>query len=89
MASRLETTVGALKRERDRGQEHLADVSHELRTPLAALRAFVDLLDEDGTTDPATRKRLLSEAGRQLERTDALTANDLELSPFDAGIARP
>jgi len=89
MASRLETTVGALKRERDRGQEHLADVSHELRTPLAALRAFVDLLDEDGTTDPATRKRLLSEAGRQLERMDALTANILELSRFDAGIARP
>jgi signal transduction histidine kinase len=89
MASRLETTVGALKRERDRGQEHLADVSHELRTPLAALRAFVDLLDEDGTTDLATRKRLLSEAGRQLERMDALTANILELSRFDAGIARP
>lgn len=89
MASRLETTVGALKRERDRGQEHLADVSHELRTPLAALRAFVDLLDEGGTADPATRKRLLSEAGRQLERMDALTANILELSRFDAGIARP
>lgn len=89
MASRLETTVGALKRERDRGQEHLADVSHELRTPLAALRAFVDLLDEGGTTDPATRKRLLGEAGRQLERMDALTANILELSRFDAGIARP
>ncbi|MFM8689676.1 MAG: sensor histidine kinase [Candidatus Limnocylindrus sp.] len=89
MASRLEATVGALKRERDRGQEHLADVSHELRTPLAALRAFVDLLDEGGTTDPATRKRLLGEAGRQLERMDALTANILELSRFDAGIARP
>jgi signal transduction histidine kinase len=89
MASRLETTVGALKRERDRGQEHLADVSHELRTPLAALRAFVDLLDEGGTTDAATRKRLLSEASRQLERMDALTANILELSRFDAGIARP
>ncbi len=89
MASRLESTVGALKRERDRGQEHLADVSHELRTPLAALRAFVDLLDGDGAVDPATRKRLLSEAGRQLERMDALTANILELSRFDAGIARP
>ena len=89
MASRLEGTVAALRRERDRGQEHLADVSHELRTPLAALRAFVDLLDESGSTDPATRKRLLSEAGRQLERMDALTANILELSRFDAGIARP
>ncbi|MFM2104045.1 MAG: hypothetical protein RL006_212 [Chloroflexota bacterium] len=89
MASRLEATVAALRRERDRGQEHLADVSHELRTPLAALRAFVDLLEDAGTTDPATRKRILSEAGRQLERMDALTANILELSRFDAGIARP
>ncbi|MFM8730702.1 MAG: hypothetical protein ACKODV_05330 [Candidatus Limnocylindrus sp.] len=33
----------------------------------------MDLLDEGGTTDPATRKRLLGEAGRQLERMDALT----------------
>ena len=79
MAGRLEATVAALRRERDRGQEHLADVSHELRTPLAALRAFVDLLDESGTTDAATRKRLLTEAGHQLERMDALTANILEL----------
>lgn len=89
MAGRLEATVAALRRERDRGQEHLADVSHELRTPLAALRAFVDLLDESGTTDAAARKRLLTEAGHQLERMDALTANILELSRFDAGIARP
>ncbi|MEY4072234.1 MAG: hypothetical protein RLY94_389, partial [Chloroflexota bacterium] len=72
MAGRLEGTVAALRRERDRGQEHLADVSHELRTPLAALRAFVDLLDESATTDAATRKRLLTEAGNQLERMDAL-----------------
>ena len=89
MAGRLEGTVAALRRERDRGQEHLADVSHELRTPLAALRAFVDLLDDAVTTDAATRKRLFTEAGRQLERMDALTANILELSRFDAGIARP
>ena len=89
MAGRLEGTVAALRRERDRGQEHLADVSHELRTPLAALRAFVDLLDESAATDAATRKRLLTEAGNQLERMDALTANILELSRFDAGIARP
>jgi len=89
MAARLDGTVKALRRERDRGQEHLADVSHELRTPLAALRAFVDLLADEQGTDTATRKRLISEAGRQLERMDALTANILELSRFDAGIARP
>ena len=89
MASRLESTVDAYRRERDRGQEHLADVSHELRTPLAALRAFVDLLEGIVENDPATRKKLLAEAGRQLERMDALTANILELSRFDAGIARP
>lgn len=88
MADRLQGSMQALRRERDRGQEHLADVSHELRTPLAALRAFVDLL-QDPSTDDATRKRLFIEAGRQLERMDALTSNILELSRFDAGIARP
>jgi len=88
MADRLQGSMQALRRERDRGQEHLTDVSHELRTPLAALRAFVDLL-QDPTTDDATRKRLFVEAGRQLERMDSLTSNILELSRFDAGIARP
>ena len=88
MADRLQGSMQALRRERDRGREHLADVSHELRTPLAALRAFVDLLQDSGT-DEATRKKLFIEAGRQLERMDALTSNILELSRFDAGIARP
>ena len=88
MADRLQGSMQALRRERDRGQEHLADVSHELRTPLAALRAFVDLL-QDPATDAATRKKLFVEAGRQLERMDMLTSNILELSRFDAGIARP
>lgn len=88
MADRLQGSMQALRRERDRGQEHLADVSHELRTPLAALRAFVDLLQDEGT-DEVTRKKLFVEAGRQLERMDQLTSNILELSRFDAGIARP
>ncbi|MCX5978417.1 MAG: HAMP domain-containing sensor histidine kinase [Chloroflexi bacterium] len=88
MADRLQGSMQALRRERDRGQEHLADVSHELRTPLAALRAFVDLLQDSGT-DEVTRKKLFIEAGRQLERMDSLTSNILELSRFDAGIARP
>ena len=88
MADRLQGSMQALRRERDRGQEHLADVSHELRTPLAALRAFVDLL-QDPATDAAIRKKLFVEAGRQLERMDMLTSNILELSRFDAGIARP
>jgi signal transduction histidine kinase len=88
MADRLQGSMQALRRERDRGQEHLADVSHELRTPLAALRAFVDLLQEP-STDEATRRKLFVEAGRQLERMDSLTSNILELSRFDAGIARP
>ena len=88
MADRLQGSMQALRRERDRGREHLADVSHELRTPLAALRAFVDLL-QDSATDEATQKRLFAEAGRQLERMDSLTSNILELSRFDAGIARP
>lgn len=89
MAERLETSVRALRRERDGGQAHLADISHELRTPMAALRAFVDLLADEQATDAPTRKRLLDEAGRQLERMDALTANILELSRFDAGISQP
>ena len=65
----------------------VSDVSHELRTPLTTVRMAADVLhDARDTFDPATaRSAELLQA--QLDRFEALLADLLEISRFDAGAA--
>ncbi|HEY0442629.1 MAG TPA: HAMP domain-containing sensor histidine kinase, partial [Candidatus Limnocylindrales bacterium] len=86
MAERLEESVTATRRDRDRGRDFLADVSHELRTPIAALRTFNELLREQASEDPAARAEFLESSGQQIERLDWLAQNLLELSKLDSGL---
>jgi signal transduction histidine kinase len=86
MASRLQESVDAVRRDRDRSREFLADVSHELRTPIAALRTFNELLVEGAASNPATRSEFLEASRAQLERLDWLAQNLLELSKLDSGL---
>jgi two-component system sensor histidine kinase MtrB len=65
----------------------VSDVSHELRTPLTTVRMAADVLHESRETfDPAVRRSAeLLQA--QLDRFEALLADLLEISRFDAGAA--
>ncbi len=65
----------------------VSDVSHELRTPLTTVRMAADVLhDSRDSFDPATaRSAELLQA--QLDRFEALLADLLEISRFDAGAA--
>lgn len=66
----------------------VSDVSHELRTPLATVRMAADVLHESRAAfDPAVARsaELLQ---TQLDRFEALLADLLEISRFDAGAAR-
>jgi two-component system sensor histidine kinase MtrB len=65
----------------------VSDVSHELRTPLTTVRMAADVLYEARDTfDPAVgRSAELLHA--QLDRFEALLADLLEISRFDAGAA--
>ncbi len=86
MADRLEQSVAIIRRDRDRSRDFLADVSHELRTPIAALRTFVELLQEQAGDDPAARREFLEASAVQLGRLDWLAQNLLELSKLDSGL---
>jgi len=65
----------------------VSDVSHELRTPLTTVRMAADVLHESRASfDPAvSRSAELLQA--QLDRFEALLADLLEISRFDAGAA--
>ena len=65
----------------------VSDVSHELRTPLTTVRMAADVLhDARHRFDPATaRSAELLQA--ELDRFEALLADLLEISRFDAGAA--
>jgi signal transduction histidine kinase len=86
MASRLEESVGLVRRDRDRSREFLADVSHELRTPIAALRMNTELLQGQAGEDAATRLEFLESSRVQLERLDWLAQNLLDLSKLESGL---
>jgi signal transduction histidine kinase len=86
MADRLEESVEIIRRDRDRSRDFLADVSHELRTPIAALRTFVELLQEQAGDDPEARREFLDASAGQLERLDWLAQNLLELSKLESGL---
>jgi signal transduction histidine kinase len=87
MAESLEGSFRDLRSERDSLRRFIADASHELRTPITALATFNELLQGSAAGDPAARKEFLAESASQLKRLEWITANLLDLSRLDAGIA--
>ena len=87
MAQSLETNFRDLRAERDSLKRFIADASHELRTPITALATFNELLQGSAAEDTAAREEFLRESHAQLARLQWITANLLDLSRLDAGIA--
>ncbi len=68
-------------------QQFVSDVSHELRTPLTTIRMASEMIyDARGDFDPVTR-RSAELLHTQVDRFEALLADLLEISRFDAGAA--
>lgn len=68
-------------------QRFVSDVSHELRTPLTTIRMAADVLNSARSGfDPVTR-RSAELLYNQLDRFEAMLADLLEISRFDAGAA--
>ncbi|MCB1254486.1 MAG: HAMP domain-containing histidine kinase, partial [Austwickia sp.] len=68
-------------------QVFVSDVSHELRTPLTTIRMAADLIHEGrGEFSPALG-RSAELLNTELDRFEALLADLLEISRFDAGAA--
>ncbi len=68
-------------------QRFVSDVSHELRTPLTTIRMAADVVYEDREQLDAPTERAVELLQNQLDRFEALLADLLEISRFDAGAA--
>lgn len=88
MAASLATQISQLEDLSRVQQRFVSDVSHELRTPLTTVRMASDVLYEQraGFDGPTARAAELLQ--NQLDRFEALLADLLEISRFDAGAAR-
>jgi two-component system sensor histidine kinase MtrB len=65
-----------------------SDVSHELRTPLTTIRMAAELLFAERDDFPPELARSTELLRDELDRFEALLADLLEISRYDAGVAR-
>jgi two-component system, OmpR family, sensor histidine kinase MtrB len=65
-----------------------SDVSHELRTPLTTIRMASELLYADRDEFPPELSRSAELLRDELDRFESLLADLLEISRYDAGVAR-
>jgi two-component system sensor histidine kinase MtrB len=66
----------------------LADTSHELRTPLTTIRMAAEYLHRSRTDFPPELSRAAELLHAELDRFEALLADLLEISRYDAGAAQ-
>ena len=89
MAGTLQDQITQLATLSRMQQVFVSDVSHELRTPLTTVRMAAEVLyDARESFDPMYR-RSTELLYHQVERFQALLADLLEISRFDAGAAAP
>ncbi|QGH68854.1 HAMP domain-containing protein [Pseudactinotalea sp. HY158] len=85
MAQNLQDQIERLAELSRMQQRFVSDVSHELRTPLTTIRMASELLYESREQLPAAQRRSVELLATQLDRFEALLADLLEISRFDAG----
>ncbi|SDJ33586.1 two-component system, OmpR family, sensor histidine kinase MtrB [Frankineae bacterium MT45] len=69
-------------------QRFTSDVSHELRTPLTTIRMATELLHSERAEFAPVLARSVELLLAELDRFEALLADLLEISRYDAGVAR-
>lgn len=73
------------QRRLDRARRDLvANVSHELKTPIAALKGFLELL-EDGRVPEERRREFLESMAQETDRLERLVREQLQLARLDSG----
>ncbi|MDR2378826.1 MAG: HAMP domain-containing histidine kinase [Bifidobacteriaceae bacterium] len=88
MAAAMQRHIGQLEDLSKLQRRFVSDVSHELRTPLATIRMAGDLIHAARDRFPPDVARSAELLANQLDRFDALLADLLEISRFDAGAAQ-
>lgn len=87
MASHLQEQITQLANLSKMQQRFVSDVSHELRTPLTTVRMAAEVLHESREDFDPVNHRSAELLHHQVERFQALLADLLEMSRFDAGAA--
>lgn len=87
MASGLQRHIRRLEELSRLQRRFVSDVSHELRTPLTTVRMAADLLHESREEFEPVTRRSAELLQNELNRFEALLADLLEISRFDAGAA--
>jgi signal transduction histidine kinase len=87
MAGSLQDQITKLAELSQMQQRFVSDVSHELRTPLTTVRMAAEVLYEAREDFDPVNRRSAEILYDQVERFQALLADLLEISRFDAGAA--
>lgn len=85
MASSLDEQFTRLQRLSKVQQDFVSAVSHELRSPVTTIRMAGQLIYDKRTELPSSLQRSAELMQRQLVNLDAMLADLLEISRFDAG----
>ena len=88
MAASLQRQIRRLEDLSRLQRRFTSDVSHELRTPLTTVRMAAELLYEQRAQLPPALTRSTELLYDELDRFEALLADLLEISRYDAGVAR-
>ncbi|MDR2253255.1 MAG: HAMP domain-containing histidine kinase [Bifidobacteriaceae bacterium] len=88
MAASMQNHIERLEDLSNLQRRFVSDVSHELRTPLATIRMAGDMIHAARGEFPPQVARSAELLATQLDRFDALLADLLEISRFDAGAAQ-
>lgn len=87
MAMSLQEQIRQLEELSHLQRRFVSDVSHELRTPLTTIRMAAEVLYASRESFPTAVARSCELLSTQLDRFEALLADLLEISRFDAGAA--
>lgn len=87
MAASIDSQIRQLEELSRVQQRFVSDVSHELRTPLTTIRMAADVINEARASTEPHVERSIELLQNQLDRFEALLADLLEISRFDAGAA--
>jgi two-component system sensor histidine kinase MtrB len=88
MAEDLETQIKRLKQLSTMQQRFVSDVSHEMKTPLTVIKLSLNRLSEQKSAMDEPTVALVDRLDRQVYKFQSLLAGLLEMSRFDAGVAR-
>jgi two-component system sensor histidine kinase MtrB len=88
MAGSLQRQISRLEELSRLQRRFTSDVSHELRTPLTTIRMAAELLHAERGQFPMELARAAELLHAELDRFEALLAELLEISRYDAGVAR-